>query len=118
MIWNMFIGLSLLIGLVANTLGIVGVLRFPDVYTQLHAETKATTYGSIFTSLAVILYGISKFCQTSDGQYVTLILHALIAVVVLAITNATGAHAIARATYRRGHRPVKAVVDHLEGFSK
>ena len=56
MIWNVFIGLSLLIGLVANTLGIVGVLRFPDVYTQLHAETKATTFGSIFTSLAVILY--------------------------------------------------------------
>jgi len=33
---------------------------------------------------------------------------------VLTITNATGAHAIARAAHRRGHKPVQAVVDRLE----
>lgn len=41
------------IGVIFNCLGSVGLLRFPDVYTRLHAATKATTFGSIFTSLAV-----------------------------------------------------------------
>ena len=36
----------LAIGLAFNALGVIGILRFPDVYTRLHADTKATTFGS------------------------------------------------------------------------
>ncbi len=115
MILTILIWASIAIGLFFNTLGIVGILRFPDVYTRLHADTKATTFGSIFISLAVVLYAAGRYFHTVDGQYAVLALHTIIAVVVLAITNATGAHAIARAAYRRGHRPVQAVVDRLEG---
>jgi multicomponent Na+:H+ antiporter subunit G len=114
-ILNILIWAALAIGLFFNTLGVIGILRFPDVYTRLHADTKATTFGSIFTSLAVVLYGAVRYFQTLDGQYAALALHTVIAVVVLAITNATAAHAIARAAYRRGHRPAQAVVDRLEG---
>ena len=115
MILTCLIWASIAIGLFFNTLGVVGILRFPDVYTRLHADTKATTFGSIFTSLAVIFYAASRYYHTLDGQYAALALHTVIAVVVLAVTNATGAHAIARAAYRRGHRPVQAVTDRLEG---
>jgi multicomponent Na+:H+ antiporter subunit G len=113
-ILNILIWTAIGIGLFFNTLGVVGILRFPDVYTRLHADTKATTFGSIFTSLAVILYAAAHYFKTQDGQYATLALHAIIAVVVLAITNATAAHAIARAAHRRGHKPVQAVCDRLE----
>jgi len=113
-ILTLLIWVALAIGLTFNTLGVIGILRFPDVYTRLHADTKATTFGSIFTSLAVILYAAGQYCSTSDGPYASLVLHTLIAVVVLTITNATGAHAIARAAHRRGQKPVKAVVDRLE----
>lgn len=117
MILNVLIWVALGIGLFFNTLGVIGILRFPDVYTRLHADTKATTFGSIFTAMAVVLYAAGQYWHTQDGQYATLALHTVLAVVVLAITNATGAHAIARAAYRRGHRPAQAVVDHLEGKS-
>ena len=115
MILNILIWTAIAIGLFFNALGVVGILRFPDVYTRLHADTKATPFGSIFTSLAVIFYAASRYYHTLDGQYAALALHTVIAVVVLAVTNATGAHAIARAAYRRGHRPVQAVTDRLEG---
>ena len=115
MILNILIWTAIAIGLFFNALGVIGILRFPDVYTRLHADTKATTFGSIFTSLAVIFYAASRYYHTLDGQYAALALHTVIAVVVLAVTNATGAHAIARAAYRRGHRPVQAVTDRLEG---
>lgn len=114
MILTLFIWIALAIGLTFNTLGVIGILRFPDVYTRLHADTKATTFGSIFISLAVILYAVGQYVSTSDGQYVSLVFHTLIAVIVLTITNATGAHAIARAAHRRGHKPLKAVIDRLE----
>ncbi|MDI6720294.1 MAG: monovalent cation/H(+) antiporter subunit G [Methanomicrobiales archaeon] len=103
----------LAVGLFFNGLGVLGLLRFPDVYTRLHATTKATTFGSIFTSLTVVVYGLYNLSASADGQYLTLALHTLVAVFALAITNATGAHAIARAAHRSGVRPSPAVVDRL-----
>ncbi|MCX6692026.1 MAG: monovalent cation/H(+) antiporter subunit G [Methanoregula sp.] len=103
----------LAIGVVFNTLGVIGLLRFPDVYTRMHATTKATTFGSIFTSLAVIVYGLSMFFSQADSQYLTLAIHAFLAAACLAFTNAVSAHAIARAAHRSGIRPVLAVVDRL-----
>ncbi len=114
MILNVLIWVALFIGMIFNALGVIGILRFPDVYTRLHADTKATTFGSIFTSLAVILYAAGQFFSTMDEQFAMLAFHSVIAVVVLAVTNAAGAHAIARAAHRRGHRPVQAVVDRME----
>lgn len=114
MLLPIVIGILLLIGVTFNALGVIGILRFPDVYTRLHADTKATTYGSIFTALAVIVYSLAHFRSTTDPQYATLAVHAVIAVVVLALTNATGAHAIARAAHRSGVKPARAVVDRME----
>lgn len=101
------------IGVLFNALGVVGILRFPDVYTRLHADTKATTFGTIFTSLSVMGYGVVEYLKARDGQYLSLVLHTLSAILVLAFTNAVGAHAIARAAYRSGVRPAQAVVDRL-----
>ncbi|MCK4433787.1 MAG: monovalent cation/H(+) antiporter subunit G, partial [Methanomicrobia archaeon] len=36
----------LAIGVFFNGLGSFGLIRFPDVYTRLHAATKCTTFGS------------------------------------------------------------------------
>jgi multicomponent Na+:H+ antiporter subunit G len=103
----------LVIGTVFNCLGILGLLRFPDVYTRMHATTKMTTFGSFFTALAVIVYGASLFLGTGDGQYVTLVLHTAVAAIALAMTNAIGSHAIARGAHRAGIKPAQAVVDRL-----
>lgn len=114
MILDALIWTALAIGLAFNTLGVVGILRFPDVYTRLHADTKCTTFGSIFLSLAIVLYAVGQYFRDPEGQYETLALHTVLAVLVLAFTNATGAHAIARAARRRGHKPAQAVCDRLE----
>lgn len=113
-VFNVLIGVALVIGLFFNTLGVFGILRFPDIYTRLHADTKATTFGTIFIGLAVVIWAIREAIQdVAAGAWVNLILHILVAVVVLCVTNATGGHAIARAAWRAGHRPARAVVDTL-----
>ncbi len=101
------------IGVVFNGLGAVALLRFPDVYTRLHGATKCTTFGSIFTAAAVIVYGFAR----GGATYHTLAIHAIVALLALLITNPTGSHAIARASYRSGIKPVGAVVDKLEDRS-
>ncbi len=102
------------IGVFFNCLGSIGLLRFPDVYTRLHAATKATTFGSIFTSLAVIIYSFYQLNTTGNSKFLILALHTIVALVCLIITNPTGAHAIARAAYRSGVMPKQAVIDELK----
>jgi multicomponent Na+:H+ antiporter subunit G len=104
----------LAVGTFFNGLGVLGLLRFPDVYTRMHAATKATTFGSIFTSLAVIVFGIWSFAGTVDSQFLILAIHALVATIALAVTNAVSSHALARAAHRMGIKPAPAVCDRLE----
>jgi len=114
MISDILVIACLAVGTFFNTLGIVGLLRFPDVYTRMHATTKMTTFGSVFTALAVIIYGGATYLGTTDQSYAILAVHTLIAAVALAFTNALGSHAIARGAHRSGIKPTPAVVDRLE----
>jgi multicomponent Na+:H+ antiporter subunit G len=110
------IGALLFVGLAFNFLGTLGLLRFPDVYTRLHTATKATTFGTIFLTLAVVVYGIDIWIANDETAHVggLLIFSSIGALIALLITNPTGAHAIARAAYRSGVKPWGAVVDQLE----
>ena len=101
------------IGVFFNLLAGVGLLRFPDVYTRLHAGTKCTTFGSIFLVGSVILLGLNNW-WAGDTNGSVLAFHSFIALVAILVTNPTGAHAIARAAHRSGVKPVGAVVDDLQ----
>lgn len=103
----------LAIGIIFNILASIGLLRFPDVYTRLHAGTKCTTFGSIFICLSAIIYGIWKWHE-GEKQMATLAIHSFFALLAILLTNPTGAHAIARAAHRSGIKPKKAIVDDLE----
>jgi len=106
------------IGVFFNIIAGVGLLRFPDVYTRLHAGTKCTTFGSLFICGSVILLGL-RMWYFGTGEGVNLAFHTGVALVAILLTNPTGAHAIARAAHRSGVKPVGAVVDHLDKtFSK
>jgi multicomponent Na+:H+ antiporter subunit G len=103
------------IGLFFNFVGAFGLHRFPDMYTRLHAATKCTTFGSIFLILAVIVQAAGIWSIEGDLSQSVMCIHSVLALVALLVTNATGAHAIARAAHRSGEKPAKTVVDDLEG---
>jgi len=104
------------VGCFFNLMAGVGLLRFPDFYTRLHAGTKCTTFGSIFLIGAVVLQSAVSWASSGWGSPDSImVLHGLIALAAVLITNATGAHAIARAGHRSGVKPAQAVVDDLEG---
>ncbi len=75
--------------------GTVGMLRFPDFYSRLHALTKADNVGLGLTVLGLALRA------ESPGSVGKLVL--IWALVLLA--GATASHLIARSGLRRGIRP-------------
>ncbi|UCB58702.1 MAG: monovalent cation/H(+) antiporter subunit G [Thermoplasmatales archaeon] len=104
----------LAIGVFFNLLAGAGLLRFPDVYTRLHAGTKCTTFGSIFICGSVILLGLKAWLFNGNDGGASLALHTGVALAAILLTNPTGAHAIARAAHRSGVKPAQAVIDELE----
>jgi multicomponent Na+:H+ antiporter subunit G len=75
--------------------GTVGLLRFPDIYSRLHALTKADNVGLGLTVLALML-------QAESGSEVFKL--GLIWVLVLA-ASATVCFLIGNEAYRRGVKP-------------
>jgi len=110
---NVIIYILLGIGVFFNVLAVIGLLRFPDVYTRLHSGTKCTTFGSIFIIGSVILLGLrSWYFGEVNGS--VLAIHSIGALLAILVTNPTGAHAIAKAAHKSGVKPAHAVIDTLE----
>lgn len=87
----MYIGALLMFaGVFFILAGTVGLLRFPDVLSRMHATTKCDTLGA-----GLILFGLMFF----PGTYYFKV-KLLLVIVFLWITNTTGAHYMARAIYR------------------
>ena len=78
-------------GLALLTIGVFGAVRMPDVYTQLHAASKAG-----FLGIALLL---ASAALEWDGA---IIARAVLIVTLLALTTPVAAHAIARAARARG----------------
>ncbi|MBW3607186.1 MAG: monovalent cation/H(+) antiporter subunit G [Actinobacteria bacterium] len=84
-------GLLTILGLVILTIGVYGVVRLPDVYTQLHAASKAGFLGVAALLAAAALQG--------GGAIVA---RAVLIVALLTVTTPVAAHVVARAAHRRG----------------
>lgn len=96
--------LLLVVGSLFSVLGALGILRLPDLYTRMHAASKAGTLGAglIFLAVAVVSgdLGVS--------------LRALAGLVFLALTAPVAAHLLARAAYQSGYRhPEMLTIDEL-----
>lgn len=76
-------------GIVVITLGVLGVFRMPDTYTQLHASSKAVVFGVIAVLAAI----------TTGGEP-TVVFRVVLVSVFLVLTTPVAAHVIARAAYR------------------
>lgn len=84
----------LLFGLFFLLTGTLGLLRFRDVYSRMHATSKSTTLGVTGVLLAALLY--LRFLGGSSG------LKESLTIGFLFLTAPVGAHMIARAAYRAG----------------
>ncbi len=88
-------GLLILIGALFTLLAAIGILRLPDLYTRMHAASKAGPVGSglILVAVAVVSFDAS------------ISLRALVGVAFILLTTPVAAHLLARAAYIAGYKP-------------
>jgi multicomponent Na+:H+ antiporter subunit G len=83
------------VGGVFSLLATVGLVRLPDLYTRMHAASKAGPVGAGLILLAMAVVSL-------DGA---VILRAILGILFLLLTTPVSAHLLARAAYRAGILP-------------
>ena len=92
MFWDTVGYILIVVGVVFDLLGCVGLVRLPDVYNRLQAATKCVTLGTAFLLFGVFfVYGFSA-----------LGIKALLCALFVLISSPTGAHALARGSHKGG----------------
>ncbi|WP_455210403.1 monovalent cation/H(+) antiporter subunit G [Kaarinaea lacus] len=86
------------LGLVFFIAGTLGLLRFPDLFTRLHALTKADNLG-----LGFIVAGLAVY----SGSWAASLKLVLIWLLVM-VSSAVASHLIAQAALRKGLKPWQA----------
>ena len=82
----------IVIGILFNIFGCIGLVRFPDVYNRLQAATKCVTLGTF-----LLLIGVALASDVS-----ALSMKAIICGIFILITSPTAAHAIAKGAHASG----------------
>jgi multicomponent Na+:H+ antiporter subunit G len=94
----------LLSGVALAVVAGVGLVRFPDVFSRMHAATKPATLG-------LVLVGSGAALRVDEGSDA---LKILLVVAFQFVTAPVAAHMIGRAAYRTGAGAVdRLVVDEL-----
>lgn len=94
-------GLLLLSGATFSLLAAIGVVRFPDLFTRLHAASKAGVVGGGLILLAVGVVSMD----------VSIWVRAIIGVLFLVLTTPISAHLLARSSYLAGDEFYKNTIE-------
>lgn len=87
------VGVTMLVGAAFALLAAVGVLRLPDVYSRMHAASKAGTVGSSLMLIALAL----------DAGELDVITRAIAGVLFFLLTAPISAHLLAKAAFAAGY---------------
>ncbi len=90
----LLVGLMLVGGGIFTFLAALGIVRLPDVYTRMHAASKAGTVGSGLMLLAAGIHALD----------VAILMRALAGFVFFVLTAPVAAHLVAKAAHAAGYR--------------
>ncbi|WP_062227286.1 monovalent cation/H(+) antiporter subunit G [Aureimonas frigidaquae] len=93
-IGNIVASLFVVFGSGFTLVAAIGILRFPDFYTRIHAAAKAGTVGSVLMLMALAI--VSN--ETAE------VLRALAAIIFLLMTAPIAAHLLGKAAQSAGYR--------------
>ncbi|MBL0936201.1 MAG: monovalent cation/H(+) antiporter subunit G [Rhizobiaceae bacterium] len=91
---DIVVGLMIVVGAAFSLAAAIGINRLPDVYSRMHAASKAGTLGSGVILLALALHA-------DDAATV---MRAVAGFVFLLLTAPIAAHLLAKASYEAGYR--------------
>ena len=92
--WAFVVAVILLAGALFSLIAAIGIVRLPDLYSRMHAASKAGTVGSGLLLLAVGIH----------SQDLSILARALAGFVFFVLTAPIAAHLLARAAHKAGYR--------------
>jgi multicomponent Na+:H+ antiporter subunit G len=106
---ELLVAALLLLGTFLTLLSGIGLVRFPDVYTRMHAAGKAGTLGVVLLVLGATVY----FAGTPNDVWG----RGILAVVFQFLTAPAATHLLARASYLCDYpQSQRTAVDELRGY--
>jgi len=99
---NIFSIILILSGLVFFLGASIGILRFPDFYTRMHAAGKGDTLSTILIMSGMAIQVIGDF----EGSSVLVAIKILAIAVLIMLTSPTSTHLLMKAGYDDGIIPV------------
>ncbi len=94
LVWAVVVAVILIGGALFSLIAAIGIVRLPDLYSRMHAASKAGTVGSGLLLLAVGIH----------SQDLSILARALAGFVFFALTAPIAAHLLARAAHEAGYR--------------
>ncbi len=96
----------ILAGLIFFLGAAVGLVRFPDFYTRMHAAGKGDTLSSLLVLLGFAVYQLHDFESFSESWLILLVILKLITIsTFILITSPTSTHALMDAGWEDKVRP-------------
>lgn len=97
------------LGSLFTLLATIGILRLPDLYTRMHAASKAGAIGAGLIMVAIALV----------AQDTAVTIRSVFGIVFILLTTPVAAHLLARAAYRAGLRPHSITrLDEMKNYTK
>ena len=101
---TLLVAVLLVGGAIFSLLAAMGIVRFPDLYTRMHAASKAGTIGSGLLLLAAGVHSLDP----------AILIRALAGFFFFVLTAPISAHLLAKAAHQAGYRLTKlSVIDQL-----
>ena len=97
-LFEIAVGIVLVIGSLFSLIAAIGLLRLKDVYMRMHAGSKAGTLGSGLMLIALAVHAV-------HAHQIDVITRAIAGVVFFLLTAPVAAHLLAKAALEVGYRP-------------
>lgn len=104
MVADIIMYILLVIGLFFSFVGVLGVLRMPDVFGRLQASTCIPTMGNICLMVGGIIYAATHSLGGST------IVKLIIIMLMILCTNPISNHALLKGAYKGGVKSAKELV--------
>lgn len=91
----------ILAGLFFFAIGVLGILRFPDFYSRLHAAGKSDSLASVLVIAGVALYNLHEFSVTN----LLVSLKIMLIAVFIYVASPTATYALTKTAMILGFEP-------------
>jgi len=91
----------ILVGLFFFAVGVLGILRFPDFYSRLHAAGKSDSLAAVLVIVGVAIYNLQDFTLAN----LLVSFKIMLIVVFIYVASPTATHALTKAALIIGIKP-------------